>query len=248
VNKTIPLSSSNSFQSASKGGHQTIQSCRPPQHALPTHQARSSSRTSHRVSTLSSSQHNQCLDWQQPSAFEPIADLYQSYGVDASSFVAPLTNDWLYEGYGFGDGSSSSGGEGDGALDMTPFVGGEEGINGSLAELGVDWSLPELGTVQSTPIMGGEVSPASLDGESFFVIFPIHISTCLSHLVPCLSYYILMQHPPHHQCTPQSNRDNPPTQIYSLLETFLLETRRYSSTHYRAWQSHHRHRHCPQTK
>jgi len=187
VNKTIPLSSSNSFHPASEGGHQTIQSCKPSPHALPTHQAKSSSRTSHRVSTLSSSQHSQCLDWQQTSAFEPIADLYQSFGVDASSFVAPLTNDWLYGGYGFGDGSSNSGGEGDGALDIIPFVGGEKGIDGSLGELGVDWSLPELGTVHSTPVMGGEVSPASLDGESFFVISLINISgLSLSHLVPCL--------------------------------------------------------------
>ncbi|KAI1813339.1 hypothetical protein GGS20DRAFT_586585 [Poronia punctata] len=106
-----------------------------------------------------STQSNQCLDWQ-TSAIEPTAELYQSFGVDASSF-APLTNDWLY-GYGPGDGSSS-GGEGDSALDLT--FGGENGINGGVGDLSLelDWSLPDLSTVQSTPVMGGEVSPASLD-------------------------------------------------------------------------------------
>ncbi|KAI0395635.1 hypothetical protein F5Y17DRAFT_474170 [Xylariaceae sp. FL0594] len=137
----------------------------PPHHALPTHQDKSSSRAAPHASTPPpSSQHNQLLDWQQTSAFEPTADLFQSFGVDASSLGAPLTNDWLFGGgCGFGDGSSSSGGEGDGVLDVLSFGEGDQGIDGGLGDIGVDWSLPELGTVNSPPIMGGEVSPASLD-------------------------------------------------------------------------------------
>ncbi|KAI0972821.1 hypothetical protein F4678DRAFT_478095 [Xylaria arbuscula] len=112
----------------------------------------------------SSGQLDQFLDWQS-SAFEPTADLFQSFGADCTS-VAPLTNDWLY-GYGLGDGHSG-GGDGDGTLD------------GAL-DLAVDWSLTDLGSShETTPILGSELSPGSLDdilpaGDStlFFPSLPV---------------------------------------------------------------------------
>ncbi|KAI0517303.1 hypothetical protein F5B22DRAFT_654958 [Xylaria bambusicola] len=124
-----------------------------------------SSRSIHRVSSPSSSQPNQYPDWQS-SAFEPSADLFQSFGGDCTS-VAPLTNDWLY-GYGLGDGSSS-GGEGDGTFDG--------GLN-----LAIDWSLTDFGSShETTPILGSELSPASLDdilpsGDSALLFPPLPIT------------------------------------------------------------------------
>ncbi|KAI8955847.1 hypothetical protein F4801DRAFT_599070 [Xylaria longipes] len=85
----------------------------------------------------------------QSAALEPTADLFQSFGGDDPSVIAPLTNDWLYGyGLGLGDGSSS-GGEVDGSLD------------GGLG-LGIDWSLTDLGSShETTPIFGNDLSPAT---------------------------------------------------------------------------------------